>query len=86
MDLIKFLNRFKAKCSKAIHNEFYFKEFRGQTFKNTTDKAKISPSFPWHNIVNRNHNILSNLHTCGGAFISFSHELLIAMLNNEKNT
>ena len=28
MDLIKSLNRFKAKCSKAIHNEFYFNEFR----------------------------------------------------------
>ena len=54
--------------------------------KNTPDKEKIRLGFPWHHIVNHNQNILSNLHTCGGAFVSFSHELSIAMLNNETKT
>ena len=49
-------------------------------------QGKDKLRFPLTFIVNHNQNILSNLHTCGGAFISFSQELRIAMLNNEKKT
>jgi len=53
-------------------------------FEKHNRQGKDKLGFPWHYVINLNKNILSNLHTCGGEFISFSHELRIAMLNNEK--